>query len=108
MIWDKIALDESDIVHRLTQNTVMPDRVFFTKILSRNCRAVAEFNTVFSNILVIQKNIAQYNGVFSICINFTSTKYGQLDMEYFENLVWLPEIETQASFLSKCEFKLKL
>ena len=52
MIWDKVALDESDIV----QNT--------RKISSRNCGAVAECNTLFSNILVIYQNIAQYNAVF--------------------------------------------
>ena len=53
-----------------------------------------------------QQNIAQYNAVFSICINSTSTKYGLPDMEYFENVVRLPEIETKRSFLSKHEFKL--
>ena len=55
VIWDKVALDESDIVHRLTQNTrntVLPDTEYF-EILSRNCRAVAECKTVFSNILAI-------------------------------------------------------
>ena len=31
------------------------------------------------------------------------TKYGQLDLEYFENCVRLPEIERQRSFLSKHE-----
>ena len=38
------------------------------------------------------------------------TKYGLPDMMYFENLVQLPDIETQRSFscLSKHEFKLKL
>ena len=32
VIWDKVALDESDIVHRLTQNTrntVLPDTEYF-------------------------------------------------------------------------------
>ena len=32
LIWDKVALDESDILHRLTQNTrntVLPDREYF-------------------------------------------------------------------------------
>jgi len=32
---------------------------------------------------------------FSICSNSTSTKYGQPDMEYFENLARLPEIEAR-------------
>lgn len=34
MIWDKVALDESVIVHRLTQNTrntVLPDWEYFEK-----------------------------------------------------------------------------
>ena len=57
---------------------------------------------------MLKKDIAQYKAVFSICINSTSTKYGQPGMEYFENLVLLPENETQRSFLSKHEFKLKL
>ena len=50
VIWDKVALDESDIVQRLTRNTIL--RIIL-KIVSGNCRAVAEFNTVFCNILVI-------------------------------------------------------
>ena len=32
VIWDKVALDESDIVHRLSQNTrntVLPDTEYF-------------------------------------------------------------------------------
>ena len=32
VIWDKVALDESEIVHRLTQNTrntVLPDTEYF-------------------------------------------------------------------------------
>ena len=41
------------------------------------------------------KNIAPDNSVFSICINSTSTKYGLTDMEHFENLVRLPDMETQ-------------
>ena len=39
MIWDKIALDESDIVYRLTQNTVMPDTEYFSK---KSCLETAE------------------------------------------------------------------
>ena len=49
VIWDKVALDESVTVHRLTpnsRNTVLPDTSIL-KIVSRNCQAVAEFNTVF-------------------------------------------------------------
>ena len=53
-------------------------------------------------------NITQDNSVFPICIYSKSTEYGLLDMEYFENLVRLLEIETQRSFLSKHEFKLRL
>ena len=67
MIWDKVALDESVILQKLTQNsrnTVLPDTEYFenlvwkptTATLSHQiiaCRAVAEFQTVFSNILVI-------------------------------------------------------
>ena len=56
VIWDKVALDESDIVHRLTKNTrntrYCRTRIIL-KIVSQKCRAVAEFNIVFSNILVI-------------------------------------------------------
>ena len=54
VIWDKVALDESEIVHRLTQNTrntVLPDTEYFENRVPK--LAVAEFNTVFSNILVI-------------------------------------------------------
>ena len=47
---------------------------------------------------VVEICIVQYNAVFFICINSTSTRYGLPDMEYFENLVQLPEIET--AFLS--------
>ena len=36
---------------------------------------------------------------FSICINSTTTKYGLPDMEYFENLVQLSEIETALLFI---------
>ena len=53
--WDKVALDESDVVHRLTQNTrnmVLPDTEYFENHVPK-LLAVAEFNTVFSNILVI-------------------------------------------------------
>ena len=55
MIWDKVALDESDIEHKLTQstrNTVLPDTEYFENRVPK-LRAVAEYNTVFSNILVI-------------------------------------------------------
>ena len=44
---------------------------------------------------------------FSLCINPTSMKYGLRNMEYFEDLVRLPEIET-AFLFPKHEFKLKL
>ena len=37
--------------------------------------------------------------LFSICSNSTSTKYEQADMEYFENLVWLPETEAAFHFM---------
>ena len=61
MIWNKVALDESVIVHRLTQNTrntVLPDtEANHSNAKSSdnciNCRAVAEFQTLFSNIIVI-------------------------------------------------------
>ena len=36
MIWDKVALDESVILHRLTQNsrkTVLPDREYFENLV---------------------------------------------------------------------------
>ena len=36
VIWDKVALDESDIVHRLTQNTgntVLPDTECFESLV---------------------------------------------------------------------------
>ena len=57
----KVALDELVIVHRLTQNTrntVMLDtEANHSNAKSSdnciNCRAVAEFQTVFSNIIVI-------------------------------------------------------
>ena len=54
VIWDKVALD-AHIVHRLTQNTrnMVSQTRSILKIVSRNCRAVAEFKTVFSNILVM-------------------------------------------------------
>ena len=55
MIWDKVALDESDIVHRLTQNTrntVVQDTEYFENRVPK-LASVAEFNAVFSNILVI-------------------------------------------------------
>ena len=55
VIWDKVALDESDIVHRLTQNTrntVLQDTEYVENRIPKLPR-VAEFNTVFSNILVI-------------------------------------------------------
>ena len=45
--------------------------------------------------------MAQYNAVFSICGNSTSTKYGQPDLEYFENLVRLPEIEAAFLFIHR-------
>ena len=32
VIWDKVALDESDIVHRLTQNTLLPDTEYFENV----------------------------------------------------------------------------
>jgi len=54
--WDKVALDESDVVHRLTQNTrntVLPDTEYFENLVPKLPRAVAEFKTVFSNILVV-------------------------------------------------------
>ena len=51
--WDMVALDESDIEHRLIQNGTSCRRRSVSKILSRNCRAVAKLKTVFSNILVI-------------------------------------------------------
>ena len=44
VIWDKVALDESDIVHRLTQNirnTVLPDTEYFENCvpkLGSGCR----------------------------------------------------------------------
>ena len=44
MIWDKVALDESDIVHRLTQNTgntVLPDTEYFENLVPKlpsDCR----------------------------------------------------------------------
>ena len=65
VIWDKVALNESDIVHRLTQNTkntVLQDTEYFENRVPK-LPSVAEFN---SNILVIQENIciAQYNAVF--------------------------------------------
>ena len=60
MIWDKVALDESVILHRLTQNsrnTVLPDTKCFENLVrmpttatqSHQIIAVAEFQTVFSN-----------------------------------------------------------
>ena len=52
VIWDKVALFESDIVHRLTQNTkntVLQDTVYFENRVPK-LPSVAEFNTVFSNI----------------------------------------------------------
>ena len=55
VILDKVALDESDIVHRLTQNirnTVLPDREYFENRVPK-LPSGCEFNTVFSNILVI-------------------------------------------------------
>ena len=55
VIWDKVALNESDIVRRLTQitrNTVMQDTVYFENRVPK-LPSVAEFNTVFSNILMI-------------------------------------------------------
>jgi len=67
VIWEKVSLDESDIVHRLTQNTrnvVLPDTEYLWKSYPEanlsnanssdyciNCLAIAEF--LFSNILVI-------------------------------------------------------
>ena len=56
VIWDKVALDEwrSEIVHRLTQNTrntVLPATEYFENRVPK-LLAVAEFNTVFSSILV--------------------------------------------------------
>ena len=71
VIWDKVALHESDIVHRLTQNTrntLLQDTEYFENRVPK-LPSVAEFNAVFSNILVIKQNIciAQYNAVFSIC-----------------------------------------
>ena len=65
VIWDKVALDESDIMYRLTpntRNTVLPETEYFENRVPKppcGCR----FNTVFSNILVIQQNIPQYNVV---------------------------------------------
>ena len=41
VIWDKVALDESDIVHKLTQNTLLPDAEYFENPvpkLPRGCR----------------------------------------------------------------------
>ena len=36
MIWDKVALDESVIVHRLTQNTrVLLDTEYFEKLFRK-------------------------------------------------------------------------
>ena len=52
VIWDKVAFFESDIVHRLTQNTkntVLQDTVYFENRVPK-LPSVAEFNTVFSNI----------------------------------------------------------
>ena len=52
VIWDKVALFESDIVYRLTQNTkntVLQDTVYFENRVPK-LPSVAEFNTVFSNI----------------------------------------------------------
>ena len=64
MIWDKVTLDESVIVHRLTQNTrntVLPDTEYFENLRPEanhsnakssdnciNCRAVAAFQTVLT------------------------------------------------------------
>ena len=73
MIWDKVALNQSDILHRPTQNTrntVLPDTEYFENRVPK----------LPSDL----KNIAQYNAVFSVCSNLTSTKCGQPDMEYFE------------------------
>ena len=61
MIWHKVAFDELVIAHRLTQNTrntVLPDTEGkrSNEKSSDNCtdcRAVAEFQTVFSNMIVI-------------------------------------------------------
>ena len=72
-----------DFAHRLTQNTRT------TVLPSDNCRAVAELK---SHLSALKKNMAHYNSVFSICANSTSRKYGVPDMEYFENLVRLPDI----------------
>ena len=55
VIWDKVALDESDNVHRLTQNTrntVLQDTEYFENRVP-NLPSVAEFNAVFNNVLVI-------------------------------------------------------
>ena len=55
VIWDKVALHESDIVYRLTQNTrntVLQDTEYFENRVP-NLPSVAEFNAVFNNILVI-------------------------------------------------------
>ena len=41
--WDMVALDESDIEHRLIQNGTSCRTRSILKILSRNCRAVAEY-----------------------------------------------------------------
>ena len=52
VIWEKVALHESDIVHswlKILEIQYSRTRSIL-KIVSRNCRAVAEFNTVFSNI----------------------------------------------------------
>ena len=55
VIGDKVALGESDIVHRLTQNTrntVLQDTVYFKNRVPK-LPSFAEFDTVFSNILMI-------------------------------------------------------
>ena len=55
VIWDKVALHESDIAHRLTQNTrntVLQDTEYFQNRVPK-LPSVAESNAVLSNILVI-------------------------------------------------------
>ena len=51
VIWDKVALNESDIVRRLTQIT--RNTVLYFENRGPKLPSVAEFNTVFSNILMI-------------------------------------------------------
>ena len=80
VIWDKVALDKSDTVHRLTQNTRYYRTRSIWKILSRNCRAIAEFKHL-SDPKTTEHNIMRF---CSIWINSTSTKYGPPDVEHFE------------------------